>query len=134
MPEKFKFRCPHCYREYTGIDELRGEEFDCLGCGEEMIVPVKAGGNVDLDLTGKKCEVCGTALDVLGDCEACRKKAEAEEAGKQEARPQRKKVVRDPVMNKVMKARRPGMKKVIPSEKEESGPQPKRSSRRRKRK
>jgi hypothetical protein len=117
----FKFQCPHCEERYTCSDDMRGCRLICRLCEEEILIPEV--GDQDADTTEwefaqKECKICGGSLDVLGECETCKKKAEELRKGKK--KPSVKKSGSGKLFNKAMKARMPGMAGIHPEEKQTS--------------
>ncbi|MFH1709305.1 MAG: hypothetical protein ABIF71_15490 [Planctomycetota bacterium] len=123
----FKFFCSHCGKKYSATDELRGSEFDCRACKRTITVPdgpaappaPAAAPETDareetgkIHLVKEACDQCGGSLDLLGECTACKARVAAEDA-KHPGRPVRQGPSTG-IMGRMLKARVPGMQRVIP--------------------
>jgi hypothetical protein len=123
----FKFFCSHCGKKYSATDELRGSEFDCRACKRTITVPAGPAAapapapapdtdareeSGKIHLVKEACDQCGGALDLLGECAACKARVAAEDA-KHPGRPMRQGPATG-IMGRMLKARVPGMQRVIP--------------------
>jgi DNA-directed RNA polymerase subunit RPC12/RpoP len=125
----FKFFCSHCGKKYSATDELRGSAFDCRSCNRTITVPEESATvpspanppapraeardeSGKIHLVKESCDQCGGPLDLLGECAACKARVAADEA-KRPARPVRQGPATG-IVGRMLKARVPGMQRVIP--------------------
>jgi hypothetical protein len=139
----FDFQCPHCEEKYTCTYDMIGCQLICRLCEETIDIPEPVedkiekkvevddqdSDTVEWEFAQKECQVCGSSLDVLGECEVCKKRAQEYLQGKK--KPPVRKGSSGKLFNKAMKARMSGMEGV--SHGDEQTPRKPTTTRRRRR-